>query len=286
MKRSVFLVGATACAASPVLSIAGDAWSFPGTLAVFAQRLHDSRPFIERNPRLPLPSASVIKLVILVGIAREIDAGGLRWAEALAIEAHEIVGASESFGEAASGTRASVQSLARAMVTQSDNTAANVLADHLSFARVNAVAEGLGLAQTWLRRHFMDFAARARGIENTTSAADMSALLLGVERGARGLETPIAGHAACREIVGLMLQQEDRETIPAGIGRRVSIANKTGVLDDVRNDVAIVDPYGRDPYVLALISRFEPAETADAYRRLRAIAGSVDALETSHRLRT
>jgi beta-lactamase class A len=282
MKRSVFVAGAAACAASIARGVAAsDPWAFPGTLALFAQRLRDPHPFIERSTHARLPSASVIKLVILVGTVREIDAGRLRWTDRLTIEQREIVAASESFGKAVPETRAPVRRLVEAMITQSDNTAANVLADHLTFARVNAVARSLGLAQTELRRHFMDFAARARGIENTTSAADMGALLLAVERGTRGMKTAIASESACRAIVAVMLRQEDRETIPAGFGRRVPIANKTGVLDDVRNDVAIVDPYGSDPYVVALLSRFEPAKSVAAYARLEAVAGRIDALETS-----
>ena len=256
-------------------------WTFPGTLAVFAQRLHAACPILSHNASLSLPSASIIKLVILVGIVRQIDAGHLRWSSELQIRGPEIVGASESFGQVVPGTRATVRRLADAMVAQSDNTAGNVFADHLSFAGVNAVAASLHLNQTRIRRHFMDFAARARGIDNTTSAADMGRLLLGVERGARGMPSPVATARSCREIVMMMLEQEDRDTIPAGVHRHVSIANKTGVLNDVRNDAAIIDPFGRDPYVLVLLSRFAPSQTRRAYARLQALASAVDALEQS-----
>jgi beta-lactamase class A len=249
---------------------------FPGTLEIYAQRLGDRAPFAVREPYDALPAASVIKLVILVGIVREIDAGRLRWESTLRIASPQIVGASESFGTARAGQAATVRRLATAMVVQSDNTAGNVLADHLSFAGVNAVARSLGLARTAMRRHFMDFAVRARGIDNTTSAWDMGRLLLAIERGARGLPTSVASGASCRAIVDTMLRQEDRVTIPDGIDRRVPIANKTGVLPDVRNDVAIVDPYGKNPYVVALISRFPQGMTLEAYADLRAVAGDVD----------
>jgi len=274
MKRRTFIGGSIAALANlAALSTA----AFPGTLSIFAQRLRDARPFVAYDAELALPSASIIKLVILTALAREIDTGAMRWDDMLTLQTREIVGASESFGNAKAGARATVRRLTVAMVTQSDNTAANVLADHLSFQRVNAVAESLDLTRTRLRRHFMDFAARARGIDNTTSAADMGRLLLGIERGARGASTRVASHASCHEMVEIMLRQEDRDTIPAGIHRRVAIANKTGVLPDVRADVAIVDPFGRDPYVVALLSQFKPAMATRAYARLRAIAGDVDA---------
>jgi beta-lactamase class A len=276
MQRRTFMTSGLAALATIAAAPRAFAWTFPGTLAVFAQRLRDARPFALLQPTLSLPAASVIKLVILTGIVREVDAGALRWSDVVRIGAREIVGASERFGNAAPGSTASVERLAEAMVAQSDNTAANVLADHLSFACVNDVARSLGLAQTRLRRHFMDFAARARGIDNTTSAGDMGALLLGVARGARGLYSRVASRTGCRKIVTMMERQEDRDTIPTGIHRHVRIANKTGVLPDVRNDVAIVDPYGSDGYVVALLSQFHPSVTATAYARLRAIAGEID----------
>ncbi len=276
MKRRLFLNQTLAA----VLAAAVRApWAFPGRLAVVAQRLRDGHPFLYEGASASFPAASLIKLIILVAVVRAIDAGTLRWSDRLTIERREIVAGSESFGGDAPGTRASVQHLVRAMITQSDNTAGNVLADRLSFVRVNEVAESLCLAETRLRRHFMDFVARAHGIDNTTSARDMNALLLGLARGARGKATAVASTSGCRTMVNIMLGQEDRETIPTGIARRVPIANKTGVLDDVRNDVAIVDPYGGDPYVLVLLSQFRPTMTERAYALLRVDASNVDRME-------
>lgn len=275
MKRTEFLLSAGAGVLLAAASVPVR-WRFPGELGIFAQRLRDAEPFVSHDAHRALPSASVIKLVILVGIARAIDAGTLRWGDKLSIAGREIVGASQSFGSACPGQRASVRRLVDAMVTQSDNTAANVLADYLSFSGVNGVAASLGLSQTHLRRHFMDFAARARGIDNMTSAGDMGALLLGIARGARGAETRVASPDLCRAMVGVMLRQEDRATIPAGIERRVPIANKTGVLPGTRNDVGIVDPYGKDAYVVALISHFKQRKTLEAYATLRSIARQID----------
>jgi beta-lactamase class A len=279
VNRKSFVGGAVAAAALVSTGIGLRGWSFPGTVAIFAQRSSDARPFLEYGDRLALPSASVIKLVIAAAVAREIDARRMRWDERLPIERREIVGASESFGDAVPGQRASMRRLVRAMIAQSDNTAANVLADRVSFADVNGVAASLGLEQTRLRRHFMDFAARARGIDNTTSARDMGRLLIGIVRGARGMPVPVTSESGCRAILAAMLAQEDRATIPAGIRRNVRIANKTGVLPDVRNDVAIVDPYGKAPYVVALLSHFKPSDANAAYARLRLMAAEVDSLE-------
>ncbi len=55
-----------------------------------------------------------------------------------------------------------------------------------------------------------------------------------------------------------MLGQTDRDGIPAALPRGTSVANKTGEVDGTRNDVAIVEPYGDSPFILAIM-------TADAY---------------------
>jgi hypothetical protein len=43
--------------------------------------------------------------------------------------------------------------------------------------------------------------------------------------------------------------------IPTGVKRHVPIANKTGELDNVRSDAAIVDPWSESPYILVILSR-------------------------------
>jgi beta-lactamase class A len=53
-------------------------------------------------------------------------------------------------------------------------------------------------------------------------------------------------------MIDVMLGQTDRDTIPRGVPSGVPVANKTGELSRSRSDVAIVDPYGNSPYVLAV----------------------------------
>ncbi len=140
------------------------------------------------------------------------------------------------------------------MIEQSDNTAANVLADWVGFERVGLTADAAGLSQTEMRRHFMDFTARSAGIDNTTSARDMGLLLLGIARGSASSGFVGVSRDGCRKIVDLMLGQEDRETIPAGVTRTVSVANKTGELIGVRHDIAIVNVANANAYVVGLLS--------------------------------
>jgi hypothetical protein len=76
-------------------------------------------------------------------------------------------------------------------------------------------------------------------------------------------------------MIKLMLRQEYREMIPAGITRKVPIANKTGELDYVRSDAAIVDPMGDDPYILVILTK-DLDYPGLAYPDIAAIAHRID----------
>jgi beta-lactamase class A len=250
-------------------------WTFPGLLAAYAARVDTGAPFVSHNARTVMPAASVIKVLILLAVIAKMETRGRAWSDVLAIRKAEIVDASEAFGRAAPGQTATFDALARAMIEQSDNTAANVLADWVGFERIGLTADAAGLSQTELRRHFMDFAARGAGIDNTTSACDMGLLLLGIARGTASSGFAGVSRDGCRKIVKLMLDQEDRETIPAGISRPVSIANKTGELTGVRHDIAIVNVAAPSAYVVALLS-CEISNRALAFARLRELAARID----------
>jgi beta-lactamase class A len=251
-------------------------WAFPGVVAAYARRIDAATPFVSHNARTVMPAASVIKVLILLAVIAKMEARGRAWSDELTIRKPEIVDASETFGRAVPGQAATFGSLAQAMIEQSDNTAANVLADWARFERIGLTADAAGLSQTELRRHFMDFTARGAGIDNTTSARDMGLLLLGIAQGGESQGFAGVSRAGCRKIVTLMLHQEDRETIPAGISRPVSVANKTGELTGVRHDIAIVDVGRAGAYVVALLS-CDFTNRSLAIARLRSFAARIDA---------
>lgn len=241
-------------------------FAFEGRVAVVAQRLGDDAPAIAYHGDEAFASASIIKLLIAVAVTQNLAQSSTSWNDSLVLGKAQIVPASETFEKAQPGSSATYAALLSAMIAQSDNTAANVLLDYVGFDNVNYLAAQLGLPQTKMARHFMDFAARKSGRENFTSASDMARL-------ARLIASDAVKY---QRIIGAMMSQEDRELIPASIERPVIVANKTGTLPDVRHDVAIVGFNSPSPYVLAILtSGFTNMKTATT--RIRAIAKQVDA---------
>jgi beta-lactamase class A len=57
--------------------------------------------------------------------------------------------------------------------------------------------------------------------------------------------------------------QEHRDQIPAGLPTGTYVANKTGWVDGITHDVALVRPDARPPYVLVVCTTMDvPEETA------------------------
>ncbi len=152
----------------------------------------------------------------------------------------------------------SLRDYATLMILVSDNTATNVLIDRLGMDAVNRTVQSLGVSQTKLRRHMMDTDAARKGLENTTTPADLVKLFEVFYRG-RGLST-----GAQTEAFGI-LKKPKTSAIARGVAPGVDVASKSGELEGVRAEGAVVLAKNR-PYILAvmttLLQRDEDGERA------------------------
>lgn len=225
-----------------------------GIVGVYARRL-GSADFVAYNADERFPSASTIKLLILLTLFQKLERSPEIWTHRIALTSPDFVGGSEVLDAYSPGETITVSRLARAMIENSDNTASNVLISYLGFDRINAAAQRAGMHHTQLKRHFMDYNAIVHHSENWTTAHDMGLLLYQIERGAHEAVTTVASPLSCRHMIDILLNQEDRDKIARGLPKGIPLANKTGEIDGVRNDVGIVDPYGESPYVIAVLEK-------------------------------
>jgi beta-lactamase class A len=61
-------------------------------------------------------------------------------------------------------------------------------------------------------------------------------------------------------MMSILLEQQFRSGIPAGLPKAARVAHKTGNISTVHHDAGIVFLEGRKPYVLVVLTQF-PAET-------------------------
>jgi beta-lactamase class A len=211
-------------------------------------------------------AASTMKVPVLIELARRVDLGDFRWDQPITIrnEFRSIVDGSPfslSAGDDSDSTlyRMSGQTiplarLARLMIVRSSNLATNVIIELLDPRRVNATAHALGADSIQVRRGVEDQKAYDQGLNNTTTAHDLAVLMDAIATG------KAASRAGSDTLRAILLDQEFRNGIPAGVPSGVQVANKTGWITAIAHDAAIVYPPGRGPYVLVILTRGFPEE--------------------------
>jgi beta-lactamase class A len=278
VKRVRFLASALALSAFPRIASARpleevlreEADAIPGISGVFACTMADETPLFAYNAGISFPSASVIKLVIMLAAFVNEDASPGTLARRIVTRRADLIGGSLFLANQPDGASFSVLELITPMIQLSDNTAANTLMSHFGIPEINRVGNAAGLTGTHLGRHFLDYAAIVKHHDNVTIPSDMAHLLFQIERGAREGIPTIASTESCGRMVRVLLGQTDREGIPAGVPG-VPVANKTGAVDYTRNDAAIVDPFGDSPFVLTIFTK-ELRSYAGAYDGMQRIA--------------
>ncbi|GAC1443692.1 MAG: serine hydrolase [Vulcanimicrobiaceae bacterium] len=248
------LVPVTARAATLESAIARLASGSSGVVGVYARKLGDASA-VAYNANVVFPSASVMKLAIFVALFQYAESHPGVFARRVRLRYADFVGGSEILDSYSPGHTISIDKLARAMIEQSDNTASNLLIDYLGFAAIERTIAHAGLHHTQLKRHFMSPNARPHHSDNLTTARDMGILLYAIERGAHEAVRTVASPRSCRRMIDILLRQEDHDKIARGLPKGVPLANKTGEIDGVRNDIGIVDPYGDKPYVITVLTK-------------------------------
>lgn len=287
MKRSQFIAGSLA-ALAPVRRARAQSSlhgilrpaieSIPGKVGIYARTMAGGAALVSYNADVSFPSASTIKMLIMLTAFRLAESDPSIMRKRIRFHAEDLIGGSDFLSHSSDGERFTVHELVVPMIQVSDNTASNMLITHFGFDEINAVTRKAGLADTHLRRHFLDTTAVLHHMDNRTTPADMAHLLYELERGTReGIRT-VASPLSCRHMIEIMLGQTDRGTIPRLLPPGVAVANKTGELSRSRSDIAIVEPFGDSPYVLTVYTSGldAPGQAYDGIARIsRAIYGRV-----------
>ena len=275
MRRAPFLSGLGAfsafCAAPGVATVVPApelddiVAGIPGVTGVVARPMDDASPVVAIRADQPFAAASVIKVAIMATVYRAYDSGAAAPEQTLRTRASDLVGGSDVLAGSPPGKAWPIQSLVRAMIYHSDNSAANTLITGFGMESVNATMRTAGMTRSHLGRHFADVVPSWRISENVITPSDIATLLYAIELGAREGATAIASAQSCRAMVDVLLGNDDSSKIVRGLPAGTPCAHKTGEITAVRNDAAIVDPFGEKPYVLVvLIAGLRDEDAGDA----------------------
>lgn len=204
----------------------------------------ESDQSLEYDADKQFESASLMKLVVIAELYRLIQVGELDKDHPLTLQKKDIVGGSGDLKDLEPGMTFPVTVLAEKMITQSDNTATQMLTDFITREKLNESVKNLGLTGTTIDRDIYDFAAIDRGQDNYITAKDAALLMAQLARE----ELP-----GSSEIHAILERQQRNDMIGHKFPAGVRVAHKTGELNGIVHDVGVV--YApRGVYVLALLS--------------------------------
>jgi beta-lactamase class A len=224
------------------------------------------RDALDMGADVEFHAASTMKVPVMIELFRQVERGALSLDQPVLLvnQFGSIVDGSpysvspaddsDSLMYQRVGTRVPVRELIERMIVRSSNLATNAVIALADPARVTATARALGATRTRVLRGVEDGKAYERGLNNTTTAADLAALM-------SALATDRAASAAsCAAMRDVLLRQEFNDEIPAGLPAGTPVAHKTGQITAVLHDAAIVYPRDGDPYVLVVLTGKIPDE--------------------------
>jgi beta-lactamase class A len=225
-------------------------YAFPNGIVGVAIKDLSSGGMFSFNSDVAFNPASVIKVPVMVAAYHQVEEGELSLDEQLILRDENKLTGSGSLQFLSSGKPYTIKRLIYLMITDSDNTATNMLIHRLKPSAINEYMREIGLVDTVIRDPSLF--NKEEGQFNTTTPDDMVRLL------ERMYNKNLVSEKASTEMLKIMKSQHHRWGIPRFLPKQVDIANKPGSLDFVRNDIGIVFDK-KHPYILAIFTRELPS---------------------------
>jgi beta-lactamase class A len=262
---------------SRIEEIAGRA---AGVVGVAATHLRTGR-HVGFNEDLIFPTASVIKVPVLVALYREARAGRVDLRARLPLRHADRVAGSGVLQDLDEGLAPTVRDLAVLMITVSDNTATDLILRMVPPTLVERTMAELGLSSVRMPMTIRELLYEMVDMDPAQDGGydeNRRRLRLALGSGGRAIDPEATDRAsprdicrlfemlesraildrvACDQILDICQRQKLGEIIPARLPLGTITARKTGSLRGVRNDAGIVyAPTG--PYAVAIFSRGLP----------------------------
>ena len=212
-------------------------------------------------------AASTIKLAVLLGVFAAFHQGRYvpearlhvrnRFRSAFDGSAFRVHSERDADSEVqrAIGRTMRLSELARNMIIRSSNLATNLLLDLLGIEFLQRTLDDLQLTGIDLRRGVEDEAAFEHGINNQVTAEGLVQLLRVIAE-ERAFTSELS-----RRMIDILHEQEFRSGIPAGLPSGARVAHKTGEITTIAHDAGIVYLPKRAPYIVAILTEWEPGTT-------------------------
>lgn len=189
-----------------------------------------------------MPTASLIKFMIMLEVYLQVSEGKIKLDDKLTLRKADMVPGSGiltyHFSE---GATFSLRDATRLMIVFSDNTATNMVLDHIGLASTNKRLDAWGFPHTRLNAKVFLGSKTSLDKERTkkfglgsTSARETILLLEKVHQG------KVVSPEVCKEMLGHMKKCDDKLKLKRYLPESLAIAHKSGTVSDARTDAGIL----------------------------------------------
>lgn len=213
---------------------------YQGDVAVAVYHLESDTHWSIRGDAV-MPTASLIKLPVMVEAYRQVAAGKVKLDQKIEVKKDDMVqGSGILTSHFSPGTTITLRDAIRLMIVYSDNTATNLVVDAIGLPATTAAMKELGYPETQLnakvfRRDVSIAPERSEkyGLGSTT-AIDMVKLVTQLKRG------ELASPEATEAMIDHLINCDDKSRFPLLLPTKVKVAHKTGSVTRVRTDAGLL----------------------------------------------
>nr|QGT49801.1 hypothetical protein Melaina855_1880 [uncultured Candidatus Melainabacteria bacterium] len=208
---------------------------------------YETGNYIDINASKSYATASIIKIPVLIDVFKSIEAGQFSLNDTMPLTEYYRTEGSGSMQFKARNSEYTIDKLAELMITESDNSATNMLMAKVgSMTDVNQAIRSWGLKNTSVQTWLPDLTGT-----NRTTARDMAQMLYNIDENDKFLT-----EESRARIFNYMGHVHNNRLIQAGLGVGSVFLHKTGDIGTMLGDAGIViAPNGRKYIVVILANR-------------------------------
>lgn len=201
--------------------------------------------FADINASQIYSAASIIKIPVLIELFRSIEQNQLSLKDEVTLTDYYRAEGSGSLQFKAENSVWSIDSLARIMITESDNSATNIIMSKLgSMTDINSAIRQWGLKDTYVHTWLPDLTGN-----NHTTARDMATMLYNIDNNTKFLNI-----TSREKIFDYMGHVHNNRLIQAGLGSGALFMHKTGDIGKMLGDAGIVFAPNGQKYIVVILA--------------------------------
>jgi beta-lactamase class A len=202
---------------------------------------------LDHDADRPVTAASTIKTLILVAVARALDAGTLALDTEIPVRDEWRIGGTGVVNWLHRGISLPVEDHAWLMIAISDNSTSNALIETVGLETIQETARKLGVPSLHLGRRFYGYLPPGETNVNEVTARGLTDLLTAIWRDA------VASPERCAWMRKLHADQQHRDRLARQLPEGVTYAGKTGTLTGISHDIGVISGPGGEIAVSALV---------------------------------